>query len=226
MANITTTKEKALKRIQDKIGEAHTIRNKLTSEISQAEYRKLLNEAEIWKTSSGNALKQIFSDEHLSKVFLEDDSVILLHDNSFSKNISSLKDELIDDIKKLEHIINDLNENLYTQQGDKEAKLAKWGFLQTVIVALITAGAGIFTGYLAIPHKTDPLEKQGLSTITLEGKWKYICTSFDGSYQHGGRFIVQKEADGSLILNGERMWKDIKDTSGKWHNKVYEESDY
>lgn len=61
------------------------------------------------------------------------------------------------------------------QAKDKEntqTKIAKWGFWQTVIVSLITAIAGIITGYLALPHKMDALEKQGLSNITLEGKWK------------------------------------------------------
>src|SRR6202000_1250881 len=44
------------------------------------------------------------------------------------------------------------------------------------------------------------------------GRWKYICTSFDGTYQHGGRLTVQKQSDGSLSLDGERMWKDTQDT--------------
>jgi hypothetical protein len=114
------------------------------------------------------------------------------------------------------------SDNLNNQNGN-----ARWGFWQTIIVAAITAIGGIITGYIGLPHKADPLDKQGLTDISLVGKWKYICTSFDGSYQHGGRFIVQKEKDGSLILNGERMWRDIKDTLfDGWIEKTYEESEY
>jgi hypothetical protein len=227
MAAITTTKELAIIRIQEKIKEAKIISTKLATQIGLAEYKKILNEADIWKISSGNTLKQIFSDEHLSSRFLDENDIVVPGNESLPEKISNLDDSINDDIKKLEHIINDLNNNLYSQQGDKETKLAKMGFWQTIIVALITAIAGIITGYIAIPHKIDPLQQQGLSKLTLEGKWKYICTSFDGSYQHGGRFTVQKEPDGSLILNGQRMWKDTQDTLTKaWTNKEFNEAEY
>lgn len=227
MATITTTKDLAIIRIQEKIKEAKIISSKLASGIGQSEYKKILNEAEIWKISSANSLKQIFSDEHLSSKFLDEDDIFVPENETLSERISNLDDSLKDDIKKLEHVINDLNKDLYSQQGDKETKLAKMNFWQTIIVALITAIAGIVTGYIAIPHKIDPLQQQGLSKLTLEGKWKYICTSFDGSYQHGGRFTVQKEPDGSLILSGQRMWKDTLNTlTNTWFNKDFNEAEY
>lgn len=226
MATITISKEKAIKRLSDKINEAEEITLQLKPNVSISEYSRLLDEGNIWIDSTADTLKQIFSDNHLSDKFSDDDDDSI-ESEPLSAKIKNLKNELKDKIKRLEHIVDDLRDNIYKQQTDSQASLAKWGFWQTIIVALITAIAGIITGYIAIPHKISPLDKQGLSTLTLEGKWKYICTSFDGTYQHGGRLVVQKEKDGSLVLNGERMWRDTKDTlTQKWTCKNFEESDY
>lgn len=100
-------------------------------------------------------------------------------------------------------------------------------FWQTIIITVLTAICGAVTGYFGGPHKVDPVQEAALHALGIEGKWKYICTSFDGTYQHGGRLIIQKSSDGSFILNGERTWRDTKDTiSGKWTYNVYRESDY
>lgn len=55
----------------------------------------------------------------------------------------------------------------------------------------------------------------------LVGKWKYTCTSFDKSYQHGGEFVIKPLNNGRLKLNGLRMWKGIRDTEEKSWNKIY-----
>ena len=226
MANITTTKEKAIKRIQVKVAEGQILFQKLSDDIDNEEYNATLNDYDIWRTSCFNTLRQVFSDEILANKFLGDETP-LPSEETLSQKISALKADIKTDIKRLKHTIDDLNDNIYSQGGDKEIKVAKIGLWTTIIVALITALGGIATGYIALPHKPDPLAIQGLENLSLEGKWKYICTSFDGSYQHGGRFSVQKERDGSLILNGERMWRDTKDTiSNKWTDKNYAESDY
>lgn len=214
MATITISKEKAIKRLSDKINEAEEITLQLKPNVSISEYSRLLDEGNIWIDSTADTLKQIFSDNHLSDKFSDDDDDSI-ESEPLSAKIKNLKNELKDKIKRLEHIVDDLRDNIYKQQTDSQASLAKWGFWQTIIVALITAIAGIITGYIAIPHKISPLDKQGLSTLTLEGKWKYICTSFDGTYQHGGRLVVQKEKDGSLVLNGE----DVDENDGsQWGN--------
>ncbi|MEI6684057.1 MAG: hypothetical protein WCO44_15610 [Bacteroidota bacterium] len=102
-------------------------------------------------------------------------------------------------------------------------KLEIW---KAIIAALITGIIGGLFAYVFIPKPIDPVKRQ-VGNLCLEGKWKYICTSYDGTYQHGGRFIVQKEPSGSLILNGDRMWRDEYDSvTKKWRCVNYKESDY
>lgn len=225
MATITTSKDKAIKRIQDKVVEGQMLLKKLSDDVNKSDYDNVLNDHETWRTSCFNTLRQIFSDEVLASKFLGDEDGYPT-DESFSQQLASLKSDIKTDVKKLLHTIDDLNDNLYSQGGDKEIKVAKLSLMTTIIVALITAIGGIVAGYVALPHKPDPLAIQGLDNVSLEGKWKYICTSFDGSYQHGGRFTVQKQKDGSLILNGERIWSDTKDTLNNWICKTYPESEY
>lgn len=93
MTNITTTKENALKCIYEKIDEAQIIESKLTFEISQDEYNILQNEVGIWKISTGNILKQIFSDSHLAKTFLEVGDTVMpkVEDKNGTKTVKIIK---------------------------------------------------------------------------------------------------------------------------------------
>lgn len=61
----------------------------------------------------------------------------------------------------------------------------------------------------------------------LEGKWKYMCTSFNHDYQHGGRFTIMRTKEGYLVLHGQRMWRDtINKNTNEWECIVYKESEY
>ena len=99
---------------------------------------------------------------------------------------------------------------------DNLISVAKIDLWKAVILALITAVAGLITSFITLPEKAA-LGKQGLGNLSLQGEWIYVCTDYNGKYQHGGRFTVSEQPDGSLRLDGERMWKDIQDEkSGKW----------
>ncbi len=114
-------------------------------------------------------------------------------------------------------------ETVNNQKVWSSIKLEIW---KAIIGAIITAIIGGLFAYIFIPKPIDQ-EKRQVGNLSLEGKWKYICTSYDGSYQHGGRFVVQKEPSGSLILNGDRMWRDEYDSVTKeWKCVNYKESDY
>lgn len=117
--------------------------------------------------------------------------------------------------------------NEVTKDPGYHLSIARIGLWQAIGVAAITAISGGLTAYYAIPPRVDPQESQGVKEIGLSGKWKYICTSFDGSYQHGGRFEVRADDDGALFLSGERMWRDTKDAmTGNWTCRSYKESDF
>jgi hypothetical protein len=61
----------------------------------------------------------------------------------------------------------------------------------------------------------------------LLGKWKYTCTSFDKSYQHGGEFVIKTQNNGRLKLNGQRMWRGLRDAEEKsWNRTYYDETEY
>jgi hypothetical protein len=61
----------------------------------------------------------------------------------------------------------------------------------------------------------------------LLGTWKYTCTSFDKSYQHGGEFVINKLPDGKMKLSGFRMWRGTKnDKTKQWERTYYDESEY
>jgi len=89
---------------------------------------------------------------------------------------------------------------------------------KTVIVAIITSITSVFTTWMALPNKpATAIDKQGLRDLSIEGMWLYVCTDYNEKYQHGGRFEVKRNIDGSLKLEGQRMWKDIQnDTTRKW----------
>jgi hypothetical protein len=115
--------------------------------------------------------------------------------------------------------------------ADPNIEVARIGMKQAVIVALITAFAGIITGiltgYFALPKPIDPQIKQGVKDLSLEGKWKYICTDYKLKYQHGGRFYIEKDDHGGLILIGQRMFKDVyNDSASKWSSKTFPSSGY
>jgi hypothetical protein len=75
-------------------------------------------------------------------------------------------------------------------------------------------------GKITANPKTD-------SNSRLAGKWKYTCTSFDKSYQHGGIFIIKPLPNGKLKLQGQRMWKGLRSDEGKkWDRIYYEETEY
>ena len=59
-------------------------------------------------------MKQIFSDDNISKSFVEHDFAYPTGTDSISQNISDLSDEIKNDIIKLNHIITDLNAGLYS----------------------------------------------------------------------------------------------------------------
>lgn len=225
MADIIITKEAAIKRLRDKIDEAKSLQARVFDGITQQAFQVVLNGYDVWHTSSAQTLRQIFSDVQIAKDFDDDDDSLPI-EKSMDEKIDNLKNEINDDVQRIQHIIDDLNNGIYTQIGVKEKKGLMIGLWQAIIVALITTAGAVATAYVAIPKSSSSSQGIGLDTLTLEGKWKYICTSFDGSYQHGGRFFVQKEKDGTLILNGERMWRDEKDSLGSWHDMDFEESDY
>jgi hypothetical protein len=226
MATITTKKDIAVKRLEEKLSSGNDFQRKFLNDVNQNEYSDLVDDFETWRNSTASTLRQLFSDNHLAEDFLEDDGVVVPVDKPHNEKVAELKKDVKNSIVKIEHLIFDVKNDLYYQGVDKEFKVAKLGLWQSITIAIITAVAGIITGYITSPNKTDPVERQ-LGSLTLEGRWKYICTSFDGTYQHGGRFQVQKEKDGTLYLVGERMWRDSYDTLTKtWKNKDFNESDY
>ena len=226
MATLTTKKETAVKRLHDKLAEGKNLKSKASSEITLDDYSNLIEEFETWRSSVANTLRQIFSDNLLAENFLADEDVLVSTSQSLQENVRVLTKDIKSSIAKIEHILSDVESDLYYPVIDTDVRVATIGLWQSIIIAIITAAAGIVTGYLASPNKPEPAERQ-LGNVTLEGKWKYICTSFDGSYQHGGRFQVQKASDGSLYLIGERMWRDTYDSISKsWVNKDFNEADY
>ncbi len=230
MATITVTKEIALERIQEIISDARKLIEECKPTITQNDYRTLLNRYETWMNSTIIVLAEIFTEKKISETFFSAED-ISLSEETHSEKILSLTSEISNEITKLEGLIKSLQMGIYSQEENPTIVVAKIARRQAITISIITAIAGIITGiiagYLGIPHKIDPVKQQGFKNISLNGKYKYLCTSFDGTYQHGGRIIVQKGADGSLVLHGERMWKDIKDTiTNKWHDSNFAEGNY
>ncbi|MCW3101698.1 MAG: hypothetical protein JWO09_138 [Bacteroidetes bacterium] len=99
------------------------------------------------------------------------------------------------------------------QNIPRPIRIAKIDTWKAVIIAIITAISGIVTTYIASPPKTPTeAQLQNVRNLSIEGRWKYVCTDYNDLYQHGGRFEVIKQDNGALQLRGERMWKDIYDT--------------
>lgn len=113
------------------------------------------------------------------------------------------------------------------EKDQPAVKIAEIGMKQAIIISMITSLTGVITGYYTIKKPVDPQEVQGVTKLDLEGKWKYICTDFNGKYQHGGRFYIEKQANGALLLVGQRMFKDtIIEKANKWVPHNFKPSEY
>lgn len=113
-----------------------------------------------------------------------------------------------------------------SKAADPEIEKAKIGMRQAIIIAFITAVTGLIGGH-AIPIEIDPITKQGLEDLSLEGKWKYMCVDGKGHYEHGGRFYIDKDRTGALELIGQRMFKDTLNlATNKWVAMRFPASQY
>jgi hypothetical protein len=84
----------------------------------------------------------------------------------------------------------------------------------------------LFTDIQELPPTQSDISKE-VGVSPLVGKWKYSCTSFDKSYQHGGEFVIKIQNNGRLKLNGQRMWKGLRDGEEKsWTRTYYDETEY
>lgn len=226
MNTINISKKAAKNLLQKQIQLGNALLNKCMPALDKDGYDDLLDEADSWFTNTSTTLRQIFTDETISSKFIDGNGAGLPNpDATITEKTLELKRDIKKHIQKLNSLSESLESNLYSRSVDPEDKKTKWSFAQAVIIALISAAVGL-AGY-SLPHKADPEQKQGLENISLEGKWKYICSSFDGSYQHGGRFYVEKASDGYLVLHGERMWKDTKDLKTNiWTCRNFKQSDF
>jgi hypothetical protein len=222
MATINVNREVAIERIESKISEAKKLKEKLTTSLDPEVFKNELYEAEEWKINTVNTLQQVFSDNILADTFTKIDLNKCLQSPELSNKITILNTEISSGIKKLENILTDIRKGLFYTTIHPQLRVAQISLWKSIIITI--AGA-LISAFFAYKSKSE--NSQGLRDLTLQGKWKYICTSFDGTYQHGGRFEVQKGRDGSLFLSGERMWRDTEDTlTGKWNNRNYTESEY
>jgi hypothetical protein len=223
MATIILSKTDTLKHLTDKVNDGKVILIKCQNINNQTDYDNLVDEHENWWQSSVNLLRQLFSNEKISEDFLNVGFTTFDKNASFATSVRRFSQNISSDINKLEIIIKDVSNDLYKPQiisamANPNISAAKIELWKALIIALITAATAIFTTYIAIPDKpATAVDKQGLGNLSIQGKWLYACTDYNGKYQHGGRFKVSKQTNGSLQLNGERMWKDIQvEQSSKW----------
>lgn len=220
MSRLVILKEKAIEKLNQRATDGRSLIQLLKAN-QDVNKEMLLEEYDFWRTGTVSVLRQIFSDDHIAKEFQEDAPFTQTNDSNI---LEELEKSIKYDLRSIEHTTKCINDNTYEfieTENQKAARLSLW---QTVIVTLVTALGTIFTGYMALPSKSA--QQQGLVNVTLAGHWKYICTAFDGSYQHGGRLTVDKDEDGLLSLVGERMWRDNKDSTGTWINTNFKESDF
>jgi hypothetical protein len=168
MATIRQSKTDTLKHLTDKVNDGKVILSKCQNLSNQSDYDNLVDEHENWWQSSGNLLRQLFSDKKISEDFLHVGFTSFDTNASFASRVRSFSQNISSDINKLEIIIRDVSNDLYQPQTNSAmtnptisaAKIDLW---KAVIIALITAATGIFTTYLALPEKpATAIDKQGL----------------------------------------------------------------
>lgn len=184
------------------------------------QYEECRHNHQEWRSSCGQQLKQLFTEKSISDDFLKVGALVISETNRTLENyILDLQEDITDDLNNLSKIEDDVFTDLYTTQPSS-FKVEVW---KAAAAAIITAIASIITTIIVSPPK-DPSAKamQGLQDLSLNGKWLYVCTDYNGFYQHGGTFTVTTLSDGALQLNGLRMWKDTYDTVNKvWSCKTF-----
>jgi hypothetical protein len=225
MATLNIDKDNAIDIVEESIQNGRKIIQEIISSVSDTTINSASQKVKDWKSDTSDNLKQIFNDAEISNRFLSTDDLAQSVDVGIDDQRKILIAELQKAVEVLERIENKVKKGLFDPRASSDEVVARWSMLQAIVVPIIAALVGLLTGFLSA-NKGGAGDKQGLDSLSFEGKWKYICTSFDGNYQHGGRFIVRKDKDGYLYLSGERMWKDTKDSSRKWVNHVYPESEY
>jgi hypothetical protein len=143
MATLKKSKNDTLKHLDDKVRDGQTILLKCQTIRNKNDYDKLVDEHEIWWKSSGNLLKQLFSDEEISKDFLYVGFVSFDGNASFYDKVSDFNQNITTDIEKLKIVVNDVTNDLYSLHiNSQPTNKSKWErshkiALASLIVAVI-----------------------------------------------------------------------------------------
>ncbi len=223
MPTITISTLKAIERLQQK----HQTGTSLLTNFATADeinWDDNVTSYEDWHSSVARLLGQIFSDQTVSDEFKDDDFGQNEERRNNYDHKTLFKREFGGKIRKLSSIINDLQSGLYQEAKPNRDK---WNeFLRTLIITIVGIVGGIIAGRVS-NQDNSARSKQGLDKLSVEGKWKYICTGLGGRYQHGGRFTMLKDENGAYYLSGNRMWRDDFDSlNKKWVEKTYVPNEY
>lgn len=222
MVHLTRSSEDAVRLLDDKIASGETLQLSCSKVQANRDLDKVIDEYEVWENSCAGLLRVIFDDESISKEFKETGFVSYDLNRSFAEDIHAMHTDIKQSVSKLKSVKSDILNGVYENkpkdipEPNPTVASAKIARSSAIIVALITACFGFLTAYIAIPSKPPTqLQKQGFENLSIEGKWKYICTDYNGLYQHGGRFTVSKNSLGAMQLSGERMWRNTYDSLTK-----------
>ncbi|TWI81698.1 hypothetical protein IQ13_2717 [Lacibacter cauensis] len=162
MATLIKTKNDTIKHLEDKVRDGQIILSKCHNLRNQNEYEKLLDEHEIWWKSSGNLLKQLFSDDEISKDFLDVGFISFDPNESFQDKVSAFSQSTYSDIEKLKTIIKDVTNDLYSSQTNSQStNKNKWERSHKIALAsLVVAIVVLIFGNNLYDRLTKPSEKQ------------------------------------------------------------------
>lgn len=175
MANLVKSKDDAIKFLENKIQHGQIIHTKCQNIRNQNDYDKLLDEHEIWRNSSGNLLRQLFSDDSISKDFMFVGVISYDPNESLYDQVNDFAQDVSSDVEKLKSIINDVRNDLYNHQDnhtpnnktkwERSHKIAFASFLVAVVVLIF--GNNLYDR-LTKTNNGQPIDKENTTIQSID----------------------------------------------------------
>jgi len=176
MASLTIKKKKAIKLLKEKISVGNALLSRISNIQNQSDYSLMIDEHELWWNSSGELLKQIFDDERIANNF-QNVGFVGFDEKSLLQRIQDFKNDVHNDITKIQQVITDINNGVYVTENKFEftydgiisaLKKNKVVAIILVLIVVFLGAAKIIDSYVKTKKNLQEINKEDNTKDTSE----------------------------------------------------------